>query len=211
MNLPRVPSAVVLDACRNNPLPVSVRDSRDTKIGLASVQDVPTGTLIAFSTGAGAVAEDGPGDNSPYAKLLAEHLFRPDVPSREVFHLVAEQMRERTGGKQEPFLGAQVFPRLKLVETPRPVEDSDVRPPPQPPKPRWPVVAPALGLAALLGTGGALTLKEEWRDTLFPNAIIDKVPGWRINPMQAGFNNVLIAASAATMLRTSIRGPLRRR
>ena len=46
---------IVLDACRNNPLPAAVRS---TAGGLAATGRV-RGTLIAYSTAPGAVAEDG--------------------------------------------------------------------------------------------------------------------------------------------------------
>jgi uncharacterized caspase-like protein len=56
---------VLLDACRNNPF--GGRGLRATGGGLAQMRG-PEGTLISFATQPGAVALDGAGGNSPYAK-----------------------------------------------------------------------------------------------------------------------------------------------
>src|SRR3954469_19809372 len=58
---------IILDACRNNPLPVGKRSLEN---GLARM-DAPTGSFIAYSTAPGAVALDGAGSNSPYSQALA--------------------------------------------------------------------------------------------------------------------------------------------
>ena len=51
---------IVLDACRNNPLPSA---TRSVSGGLAPAGKV-RGTLIAYATSPGSTAEDGAGDNS---------------------------------------------------------------------------------------------------------------------------------------------------
>ena len=48
---------VIMDACRDNPF---ARSFRSISQGLASI-DAPTGTLIAYATAPGSVANDGPG------------------------------------------------------------------------------------------------------------------------------------------------------
>jgi uncharacterized caspase-like protein len=55
---------VILDACRDNPLPSAARSSAR---GLAVVGAAPPETLILYSTGAGQTAADGSGRNSPFA------------------------------------------------------------------------------------------------------------------------------------------------
>ena len=55
---------MILDACRNNPFK---SNSRSASRGLAKM-DAPTGTLLAYSTAPGKLAEDGAGANSAYTQ-----------------------------------------------------------------------------------------------------------------------------------------------
>lgn len=58
-----------LDACRNNNLPRSARDSR---VGLTEMR-APPNTLIVYSTAPDDTATDGTGDTSPFAKAFATY------------------------------------------------------------------------------------------------------------------------------------------
>ena len=70
---------VVLDACRNNPLtPTGFR-------GLSRM-DSSDRLFVSFSTRPGAVALDGDGRNSPYAKHLAQAGFGGWPPPRSIKH-----------------------------------------------------------------------------------------------------------------------------
>ncbi len=90
---------VILDACRDNPFPNSTRGfSR----GLAQV-NAPNGSLIAYATAPGQVAEDGDGGNSPYSKALAEQLGRPGLAIEQVFKNVRIAVSEATRGRQVPW------------------------------------------------------------------------------------------------------------
>ena len=60
---------VVLDACRNNPLPSSSRSAGSG--GLAAVAR-SRGLLVSYSTEPGFTATDGAGVNSPYTAALAQ-------------------------------------------------------------------------------------------------------------------------------------------
>ncbi len=64
---------VVLDCCRNNPFKRSWSRSSSAK-GLATINQVPDGTLIAFATAPGKEAADGTGKNSPYTRNLCKVL-----------------------------------------------------------------------------------------------------------------------------------------
>ena len=63
---------ILLDACRDNKFKSFVRSG--TK-GLAEMRAI-TGTIIGYATGPGEVI-DGRGDNSPFAKALAETIKMP--------------------------------------------------------------------------------------------------------------------------------------
>lgn len=91
---------IVLDACRNNPLPASMRSAPQ---GLASSQRV-RGTLIAYSTAPGMVAEDGTGQtNSSYSAALATLITQPGYSVETLFRVVATRVEDRTEGIQIPW------------------------------------------------------------------------------------------------------------
>jgi uncharacterized caspase-like protein len=90
---------VILDACRNNPFKTS---SRSSLRGLAKM-DAPTGTLLAYSTAPGQVAEDGVGSNSAYTKALSLAIRRPGATVEQVFKRVRIEVMSRTSDKQVPW------------------------------------------------------------------------------------------------------------
>lgn len=92
---------VILDACRNNPFERSFRSGAGS--GLAQL-DAPRGTLIAFSTAPGRVAEDGTGTrNSPYTAALVKALGQPERPVETVFKEVRREVGEATANRQLPW------------------------------------------------------------------------------------------------------------
>ncbi|MCA8898269.1 MAG: caspase family protein, partial [Hyphomonas sp.] len=66
---------VILDACRDNPLPSATRSAGG---GLAEVKPA-RGLLISYSTAPGYVAYDGDGGNSAFAVALAETLSQKNL------------------------------------------------------------------------------------------------------------------------------------
>jgi formylglycine-generating enzyme required for sulfatase activity len=95
---------VVLDACRDNPLPKGRSASR----GLA-VMPAPTGTFVAYATGPGQIAQDGAkGGNGVFTGELAKALREPGLSIEQVFKKAAGGVRERTGGKQVPWIQASI-------------------------------------------------------------------------------------------------------
>lgn len=140
-------NVIVLDACRDS----AVRDSGGGMTqGLASIQNLPDGTLVVFSTAAGQVADDGSGDNSPYAGALVRHLLEPNRRLEEIFFSVSRDVAQTTGNSQRPALFVQgaIAPLvlMPVVETPPPAPPA----PPQPvsPQPAPPQPAPVAGPAA---------------------------------------------------------------
>ncbi len=95
-------AALIIDACRNAPpgfQPLSASPSG----GQAATDRPPDGMLIAYSTAAGATADDGERQNGPYAAALAQELPRllePGVRIHDVFVTTGERVREQTGGAQ---------------------------------------------------------------------------------------------------------------
>src|SRR6201999_3024344 len=90
---------VVLDACRNNPF--GSRSLRAMNSGLAQMQ-APDGTVIAYATQPGNVAQDGSDGHSPYTKALANTLRRPGLSVLETFNAVGVAVKHATGEQQLP-------------------------------------------------------------------------------------------------------------
>jgi len=101
---------VVLDACRDNPIPEAYSSTRDVTQGLAGIHNVPRRTLVAFSTSAGAVAFDGDGTNSPYAATLAGKLTLPGRWILDIFGEVNAEVESLTNGRQSPAMFMQGAP-----------------------------------------------------------------------------------------------------
>src|SRR2546429_1903488 len=92
-------NVVILDACRNNPF---ARSFRSASGGLAQV-DAPTGTLIAYATAPGRVAQDGLGRNGTYTAELLKQIRVPGLAVEEMFKRVRANGRQRTGGRHVPW------------------------------------------------------------------------------------------------------------
>jgi tetratricopeptide (TPR) repeat protein len=90
---------VVLDACRNNPFPVSRGAMR---AGLVQSSG-PVGTIIAYSTAPGDVALDGTGRNGLYTKHLLEQMAKPNIKLEDVFKRVRVAVGDDTQGSQVPW------------------------------------------------------------------------------------------------------------
>jgi carboxyl-terminal processing protease len=98
---------MILDACREAPFPlVSTRNplrTRAVQPGLAGA-NAPQGTLIAFSTGPGGIAMDGPaGANSAYTRHLVTHLAEPGLPVEQLFKRIRIGVARDTQQKQIPW------------------------------------------------------------------------------------------------------------
>jgi formylglycine-generating enzyme required for sulfatase activity len=101
---------LILDACRDNPLPAR---SRDALKGLASMQ-APVGSVVAFATDAGSVATDGSGHNSPYAAALARYMREPGMELKAMFDAVAHSVYDATKSTRAPQTPVQTY---KLTPT----------------------------------------------------------------------------------------------
>lgn len=115
----------VLDACRTTP-----NIGKAGTKGLAPVA-ATANTLIAYSTGAGDVADVG-----VYAPVLAEELLKPGQDVAQLFNAVQKKVAARTGYKQLPWSNNLIYSDVCLVSCtqtqPQPIEDKT---PPQPTKP----------------------------------------------------------------------------
>ncbi len=117
---------VFLDACRDNPLARSLARNMGTRsaavgTGLAAVQ-TGSGTLIAYATQPGNVAEDGVSRNSPFTAALLEHIKTPGVEVRQMLTRVRASVRQTTNGRQIPWDHSSLesdFYFIPVAATPR--------------------------------------------------------------------------------------------
>jgi hypothetical protein len=131
---------LILDACRDNPLAAQIRGLSGTRSvgrGLARIEQVDLGTLVAFATSPGAVALDGAGRNSPFTAALLQHLPTPGLEIRQVMTRVRASVVQETGGQQIPWDNSSLITEVVL----RPGAGGTVAAAP-PPAPR-PVPEPA--------------------------------------------------------------------
>ncbi|RCW70406.1 caspase domain-containing protein [Pseudorhodoferax soli] len=91
---------LVVDACRDNPLPSANRSLAGG--GLAPVKQPPEGGLIAFATAPGRTAEDGTGKNSVFSKHFADQLMVANQTVEQLFKRVRAAVKSETKNRQEP-------------------------------------------------------------------------------------------------------------
>lgn len=87
---------MILDACRDNPFG---RSFRSQAVGLAQME-APTGTFIAYATGAGRKAADA----SSFTPCLAEYITIPGLNMFDILIKVRKKVMAETGGLQMPWV-----------------------------------------------------------------------------------------------------------
>ncbi|MDQ0391752.1 caspase family protein [Labrys monachus] len=117
---------VILDSCRDNPLAHALVRGAGTR-GLARVDldaSEAKGTLIAFSTAPGSVAQDGTGRNSPFTQALLAHMGTPGLDIRQMFGQVRADVDQATQGAQTPWVNEAIIGSFAIagsVADPQPV------------------------------------------------------------------------------------------
>ena len=109
---------VVLDACRDNPLPATTRSATR---GLSVVQAKPKNSIIIYAAEAGSKAQDG-----LFTPILANAITAPGRSITDVVMQVRREVNEKSGGDQTPGEYNQLFNPIVLNG------DSQLPPPPQP-------------------------------------------------------------------------------
>jgi len=91
---------IILDACRNNPFP---RSFRSASRGLARMETMGSGMLIAYATAPGSIASDGEGTNGIYTKYLLDAMQSPGLSIEQVFKAVRQKVMQETNNTQTPW------------------------------------------------------------------------------------------------------------
>ena len=103
---------VILDACRDNPLP---RETRSTDVrGLAPVNNPPPNTLIVFAAGGGEVARDG-----LFTPALLRYIEQPGIEITDMLRRVRRDVQEASDGKQMPANYDQLLTEVYLAGSAR--------------------------------------------------------------------------------------------
>jgi hypothetical protein len=90
-------NVLLLDACRDNPFRQAA-----TATGLAQM-DAPAGTLLAYATAPGHVADDGSLGNGLYTSHLLQEIARPGAKIEDVLKRVRLGVRRQSDGRQVPW------------------------------------------------------------------------------------------------------------
>jgi len=99
---------IFLDSCRNNPFParsyyIGAELTRAEQPGGLAAQSASVGSLVAFSTQPGNVAEDGAGSYSPFTAAFLDNGFKLGVDLQSALMKVTKQVSETTSGRQVPW------------------------------------------------------------------------------------------------------------
>ncbi len=99
---------VILDSCRNNPLPAG--SGRSASRGLAVVGKEPPNTVIVYSAKSGQVARDG-----VFTPALTRALTSPGLSIQEILMQTRQKVYEQTKGAQIPGEYNQLFEPVYLA------------------------------------------------------------------------------------------------
>ncbi|MFZ4618440.1 MAG: caspase family protein [Rectinemataceae bacterium] len=97
---------VVLDACRDNPFTWG-RSAGGRGLSVAGSQ--PSGSIVAYATSAGSIAQDGQGRNGVFTGELLKNLETPGLEIAEVFKRTGAGVSRVSAGRQIPAVYNQFF------------------------------------------------------------------------------------------------------
>jgi hypothetical protein len=84
---------IILDACRDNPLPSSTRSAAR---GLSKI-DAPVNSIVVYAAEAGKTAQDG-----LFTPILIKYIQQKGLEITDMMKRIRSEVREATGGKQRP-------------------------------------------------------------------------------------------------------------
>jgi Caspase domain len=118
---------VILDACRDNPLP----KTRGMERGLARMS-APSGTFVGYAAALGQTAHDGAkGGNGVFTGELVKAMAKPGLPLEQVFKQVIAGVRTGTHGSQQPWSESSIQGDFYFHAP----QQSQSQPPPTQPEP----------------------------------------------------------------------------
>jgi hypothetical protein len=106
---------IILDACRNSPLPGSKSISK----GLSGISSPPSGSIIMYATKANQVAYDQYNKdhkNSIFTHFLLKHLPTPGLDVKEMADRIRRDVVHATNDKQRPAVYEDLIDKIFLNE-----------------------------------------------------------------------------------------------
>ena len=101
---------VILDACRDSPLPAEGRSTASRGLGR---MEAPSGSMIAFATAPGSTAdENATGRNGLYTQQLLATIETPGLRLEDVFKRVGREVERASNNRQSP----EEISKLRNVE-----------------------------------------------------------------------------------------------
>ena len=128
---------VILDACRDNPFAAELAKQKTRALvverGLTRIDgDLARGTLIAFASDPKSTALDGPpGQHSPFTAAFLAHLFDPGVTIDTVMSRVRNDVWEKTGHHQLPWVNTSLIGEYELNPQPELASPKPAAAPPE--------------------------------------------------------------------------------
>jgi caspase domain-containing protein len=99
---------VILDACRDNPY-AGAGSGRLRPTANSDAPSSASGALIAYSSGPGQPAEDGPaGSNSVYTRNLVKEMVATDLEVEQMFKRVRVDVVRETANRQVPWVNSSM-------------------------------------------------------------------------------------------------------
>ncbi len=128
---------LILDACRDNPIPQRLARGRGAAVPRGLGPEPKTGgTLIAYSTQPGTVADDGGDANSPFIKALLDHIADPGLDIRLLFADVRREVVRNSNGAQTPETSDSLEGRFTFNAAPAAAAAAAAAAPEAPPPPQ---------------------------------------------------------------------------
>lgn len=100
-------TVVMLDACRNNPLPPSMQSVAGAGGGLARIES-GADTKVVFATQPHAVAYEGTGEISHFTQAVLDHIDTDNQSLDDLIRNVRNQVRTETVRRQIPWSGGNL-------------------------------------------------------------------------------------------------------
>src|SRR3954462_11944431 len=113
-SVPSKTRILLLDSCRNNPLP-DISKTAARGLAIVDAKTGAPGTFMSFSTSPGAEAEDGSGANSPYTTALLAAAKEPGLSIEDTFKRVRVAVNKATEGRQTPWDSSSLTDDFRFV------------------------------------------------------------------------------------------------
>ncbi len=118
---------IILDACRSNPFTRGLIRGLTRGQGLAKM-NASAGSIIAYATAPGSLAEDGTGRNGVYTKYLVKYMKTPGLTIEQVLKKTRIDVARETGNRQIPWEHSSLMENFYFASSSFGVDEQQSRP-----------------------------------------------------------------------------------